>query len=88
MKTLLATTAAIVLASSSAFAYDSSIDAEEFYNGQSDSKLITNAQGLDSNLHLEGKFVDVSTEVTSPEGAEIGSALDDADIYQEGKFDV
>ena len=86
MKTLLATTAAIVLASSSAFA--SSDMNDEFYDGLENSSIVTAATSLNSNLHSEGNFVNIDLEASSLNGVEIGSASNDANLHTEGNYDV
>ena len=87
MKTLIAT-AIISLASTSAMAFDSSWDANEYYSGEHSTPLVTIAAGSDANLYSEGNFVNVETEHSSIEGISIGSSLDDANLYTEGNFDV
>jgi len=90
MKTLIATAAATLL-STSAFAFDASWDASEFYSGETIKNAIPaeNLTGVDnSNLYLEGNFVKHDGAATIFDSAELGVMAEPAVHYIEGNYDV
>ena len=90
MKALIVTAAAALL-STSAFAFDASWDADEFYSGTT---VEQNLQGINlsstenKNLYSEGNFVEVAPSTDSIVGMEIGAVGEPATHYMEGNYDV
>jgi len=89
MKNLIAT-ALITLASSSAFAFDASWDANEFYDGipgqTAGVASIRHDRGFDDNLYLEGNFPKAGNGHGSVN--HICNTDLPEDLYSEGNFAV
>ena len=85
MKKLIAT-AVIALATTSANAYDSHFDPEEFYSGSEVAPRTTVlADNFNPELYVEGHFpiIDWSNRISGPE---LGEVEIPSDLYMEGNF--
>jgi len=86
MKTLIAT-AILAMASTSALAFNASIDPNEFYSGHEHSASSSVSGNLNNNLYVEGNFIQVDLD-GSPKGAAIGNAELPSGLYVEGNFTI
>jgi len=86
MKTIIAT-AILAMASTSALAFNSSIDPDEFYSGHEHSASSSVSATLNENLYVEGNFIQVDLD-SAPKGTEIGNAELPSGLYVEGNFTI
>lgn len=88
MKILLST-AILALSVSSAHAWEPRFDAQEFYSGQPDSRLVTRSETQSQDLYREGNYADINQEPVLNEGDAIGHVDNpDSSLYLEAVYDV
>jgi len=89
MKTLIATTV-LVLTTGIAGAFDfSTINEQEYYGGQPDSRLITNHANNPPELYQDGGFSFINEKPhMENDGVTVNTANDDPSLYEEGNWPV
>lgn len=88
MKILLST-AILALSVTSAHAWQPRFDAQEYYSGQPDARLVTRSEIQSQDLYREGNYADINQESVLNQGDAIGHVdSPDSPVYQEAGYDV